>query len=90
MTLKCGIALVVLSGLAMPIMAPDAFAVTVEVAKKCNVLTAKAFPPREPGNPAAGFTHGTGREASEYFKKCVENGGNVGRSNEQQESPNKK
>ena len=30
-------------------------AVTVEVAKKCAALTAKAFPPRVVGNPAAGF-----------------------------------
>jgi hypothetical protein len=29
-----------------------ATAVTVEVAKKCEALTAKAYPPREVGNPA--------------------------------------
>jgi len=32
----------------------------VEVAKKCDALTAKAFPPRAIGNPAAGSAKGTG------------------------------
>src|SRR5580704_8414463 len=39
----------------------DAPAVTVEVAKKCAALTAKAFPPRVVGNPAAGFVTRTGQ-----------------------------
>jgi hypothetical protein len=75
--LKCGSAFVVLIWLAFPIIARSAFAVTAEVAKKCQTLSAKAFPPRVPGNPAAGFKNGTGREASEYFRKCVVNGGSV-------------
>ena len=54
-----------------------ALAVTVEVARKCETLTAKAFPPREPGNPAAGSAKGTGREQREYFNKCLANGGKV-------------
>jgi len=54
-----------------------ASAVTVEVARKCQALTAKAFPPREPGNPAAGSASGTGRMQREYFNKCVANGGKV-------------
>jgi hypothetical protein len=29
--------------------------VTVEVARKCQAFAAKAFPPREAGNPAAGL-----------------------------------
>lgn len=52
-------------------------AVTPEVAKTCRALTAKAFPPREPGNPAAGSTKGSGRDQTSYFNKCVTNGGRV-------------
>src|ERR1700689_289518 len=52
-----------------------AAAVTVEVARKCKVLTDAAFPPREPGNPAAGSAKGSGRAAQNYFEKCVANGG---------------
>jgi hypothetical protein len=54
-----------------------ASAVTAEVARKCQALTAKAFPPREPGNPAAGSASGTGPVQREYFNKCVANGGKV-------------
>jgi len=52
-----------------------AFAITAEVAKKCEALVAKAFPPREPGNPAAGSAKGSGRDQQVYFKKCVANDG---------------
>jgi hypothetical protein len=55
----------------------NASAITVEVAKKCNALTAKAFPPREVGNPAAGSAKGSGQSQREYFSKCVANGGNM-------------
>jgi hypothetical protein len=89
MKLKYRTALVVLIWLALPVMTRGAFAETVEVAKKCDLLTARAFPPRELGNPAAGLTHGSAREASEYFRKCIENGGNTGASDKQQ-SPQKK
>jgi hypothetical protein len=54
-----------------------ASAVTVEVAKKCDTLTAKAFPPRVPGNPAAGTANGTGLAAQNYHRQCIDNGGNV-------------
>src|SRR5277367_3589100 len=40
-----------------------------ELARKCDALTAKAFPPIEPGNPAAGSTKGSGSEAQAYFRK---------------------
>src|ERR1700750_420471 len=65
--------------LASVILLPtEAKAVSVEVAKKCNALLAKEFPPRQPGNPAAGSTKGGGGPAErDYFKKCVDNGGNV-------------
>lgn len=52
-------------------------AITVEVAKKCHALSAKAFPPRQIGNPAAGSAKGTGKDASEFFKRCVANGGDM-------------
>jgi hypothetical protein len=52
-------------------------AVTVEVARKCQALTSKAFPPREPGNPAAGSAKGSGLDQQNYFEKCVANGGRV-------------
>jgi hypothetical protein len=55
----------------------SASAVTVEVAKKCEALTAKAYPPREPGNPAAGRAKGTGQSERTYFNECVANGGNM-------------
>jgi hypothetical protein len=54
-----------------------AAAVSVEVARKCKALTDIAYPPREPGNPAAGSAKGTGRVLQDYFNKCVANGGKV-------------
>jgi hypothetical protein len=59
---------------AIPIRAA---AVTVEVARACKTLTDKAYPPREPGNPAAGSLKGGGRVAQDYFNKCVANGGRM-------------
>jgi hypothetical protein len=52
-------------------------AVTVEVARKCEAYTSKAFPPRVIGNPAAGSAKGSGLDEQNYFKKCVANGGRV-------------
>ena len=54
-----------------------ASAITVEVARACEAAVAKAFPPRQIGNPAAGSTKGTGKDQLEYFKKCVANDGKV-------------
>ena len=54
-----------------------ASAVTVEVARKCAALTAKAYPPRVIGNPAAGSANGTGPAERGYYQKCVANGGNM-------------
>src|ERR1700733_1986128 len=48
-----------------------------ELARKCDALTAKAFPPIQPGNPAAGSTKGSGSEAQAYFRKCITNDGRV-------------
>ena len=52
-------------------------AISAEVAKKCQILRAKQFPPLEPGNPAAGSAKGSWKDQTEIFKKCVANGGNM-------------
>ncbi|HVX79627.1 MAG TPA: hypothetical protein VHB49_26125 [Bradyrhizobium sp.] len=62
---------------AVGLASTDASAISVEVARKCNLLVAKAFPPREPGNPAAGSAKGTAQDQRDYFNKCVANGGNM-------------
>ena len=54
-----------------------ASAVTVEVARACDAAVAKAFPPRQIGNPASGSSKGTARDQRDYFNKCVANGGKV-------------
>jgi hypothetical protein len=54
-----------------------AAAIDVAIAKQCNAMLAKAFPPREPGNPAAGSAKGSGRDQRVYFKRCVENNGKM-------------
>jgi hypothetical protein len=57
--------------------AQNACAVSAEVAKKCGALTDTAYPLRQPGNPAAGRTLGSAQDVTDYFNKCVANGGNV-------------
>jgi hypothetical protein len=51
--------------------ATGASAITAEVAKKCESLTSKAFPPRQIGNPAAGSAKGTARDQRAYSSKCI-------------------
>ena len=63
--------------IAIGLIPGSASAISVELAKKCNALTALAFPPRVPGNPAAGSEKGSGRQMQDYFKKCVENQGKM-------------
>ena len=76
--MKTGSVLVAaLACIAVGSMAESASAVTAQLAKKCQALTAKAFPPRVPGNPAAGSAKGTGQSQRDYFNKCVANGGNM-------------
>ena len=58
-------------------MTSSAEAISVKVAKQCDALTAKAFPPRVIGNPAAGSAKGTGADERAYYKKCVANGGKM-------------
>jgi hypothetical protein len=40
-------------------------------------MTVGAYPPRVPGNPAAGLAEGTAQSKRDYFNKCVVNGGNM-------------
>jgi len=57
---------------------PDpAAAISVEVAKKCRALLTREFPPREPGNPAAGSAKGSGKDQQLFFSRCVANNGNM-------------
>ncbi|HLH12817.1 MAG TPA: hypothetical protein VKV77_13200 [Methylovirgula sp.] len=49
---------------------------SADIVKKCGALAAKAYPPRVPGNPAAGSAKGTAKAKQAYFKQCVANGGN--------------
>ena len=74
---KFGGPLVALACITGALMTDRASAVTVEVAKKCNALTAKAFPARVVGNPAAGSAKGTGKVERDYYRKCVANGGKM-------------
>ena len=75
--LKFGCAMTALGCIVFGSVPDRASAITAEVARKCNALTAKQFPPREPGNPAAGSTKGSGRDQHAYFNKCVANGGKM-------------
>lgn len=66
------------------VLAPaTAYAITADVARTCNAAVAKAFPLRQPGNPAAGSSKGTGKDQRVYFEKCVGNGGKVDDSPEE-------
>jgi hypothetical protein len=75
-TLKSGSALAVLVCIGVGSMTAGASAVTAEVAKKCEDLTLKAYPLRQPTNPAAGST-GSAADQRSFYKRCVENGGNM-------------
>jgi hypothetical protein len=44
---------------------------TVEVAKKCQDLTAKAYPPLVAGNPAAGSANGMVETKEVYYSNCI-------------------
>ena len=64
-------------------------AITAEVAKKCNSLVQKQFPPRQAGNPAAGSAKGSSQDEKEFFKKCVDNGGNMDNAPDKTAVPDK-
>jgi hypothetical protein len=75
--LKSGCVLFALVCIALGLATDSASAITAEIARKCSALTTKQFPPREPGNPAAGSAKGSGRAQHDFFNKCVANGGKV-------------
>jgi hypothetical protein len=50
---------------------------TAELAKKCANFTAKAYPARVVGNPAAGSAKGSGRAEQDYYNDCIKKGGNI-------------
>ena len=54
-----------------------ASAISVDVAKKCEALLDKQFPPRQIGNPASGSAKGSAKDRHDYFQKCVTNGGKM-------------
>lgn len=54
-----------------------AHAISVEVARACDALVAKAFPPRQKGNPASGSAIGNAKEQRDYFNKCLANDGKM-------------
>ena len=63
--------------IAVGCMNGGASAATAKVAKKCAALTTKMYPPRVPGNPAAGLARGTVQSRRDYFTNCVASGGNM-------------
>lgn len=74
---KYGCMLIALVCAALGLSPDRASAITAEVARKCSALTAKQFPPRQPGNPAAGRIKGSGSDQRAYYEKCVANGGKM-------------
>jgi hypothetical protein len=70
------VALVLAGALSLPTVS-QAKPVSAEVARKCKMLRAKEFPPRQAGNPAAGSAYGSGQDKREFFQRCVAKGGNM-------------
>lgn len=68
---------VALTCIAVGLTGNSAAAVTADLARKCSALMAKAYPLREPGNPAAGRAKGDGLAAQTYYQKCLTNNGKV-------------
>ena len=76
-SLKSCLTRLALACIAIGLITGSTSAITVELARKCNAMVATVFPPRVPGNPAAGSEKGSGRQMQDYFKKCVENQGKM-------------
>jgi hypothetical protein len=70
-------AFVAMISIAGGLMTNGSSALTVDVARKCQALIAKTYPPLVPGNPAAGRANGTAQGVRAYFNKCVANDGNM-------------
>lgn len=82
--LYCGYAAAVLCiavGLASP---PPASAITAELAKKCQRLAAKAYPP-----VLAGMKKGNAANERAYFKECLSKDGNMPEPEPQPAAPAK-
>jgi hypothetical protein len=71
------LALLVAGAAALLPAVSDAQPISADVARQCKILRAKQFPPRQIGNPAAGSAYGSGQDKREFFRRCVENGGNI-------------
>lgn len=69
--------LLALAAIAGVLPAGPSAAITVDVARKCDALVAQRFPPRLPGNPAAGSAKGSAADQRALFQRCVANGGKV-------------
>ncbi|WP_245438561.1 hypothetical protein [Bradyrhizobium sp. SK17] len=54
-----------------------AHAISAQAARACDALVAKAFPPRQKGNPASGSAIGNAKDQRDYFNRCLANGGKV-------------
>jgi len=68
----------------------QASAIEVAVAKKCNDLLAKKFPPAVAGNPAAGSKAGDAKAQRAYFNTCVANNGKMDEPQQPQQQDTKK
>jgi hypothetical protein len=68
--------IVAISCIVLGQMTGQATALTAEIARNCNALATKAFPPRQVGNPAAGVKGGA-KARQEYYRKCIENDGKM-------------
>jgi hypothetical protein len=79
---EAGAVALLLAGAALLPTVSQAKPISAEVARKCKILRAKEFPPRQIGNPAAGSAAGTGQDKREFFRRCVANGGNMDSSPE--------
>jgi hypothetical protein len=78
MNLKLNVSLAALMAIWAPTSSP---ALTASLARKCDAMTAKAYPPRISGNPAAGSAAGSGREQQAFYKKCVASNGSKPKDN---------
>jgi hypothetical protein len=67
--------LLALAAIAATFAVGPSAAITADVARKCDALVAQRFPPRLPGNPAAGSAKGSAADQRTFFQRCVANGG---------------
>jgi hypothetical protein len=75
--LKSGSAFALFACFGLELMTCTAWAQTADVARKCQALSLQAYPPRVPGNPAAGSAAGTAADQRSFYERCIANGGNI-------------